>query len=265
MTESLAPPESAQVHRRRRFTWRLALAVSVALLAAFLAWFVSVHLEYRRQCEAIAAIERLGGDVMTRSTAPLWLQHLQTDKQLGWRADEGLGPNWLREFLPAERILNYFEVVVQVSADNGPGIHGLSNLTGHRRYPKRIEIADDDLAHLTAFPQLKTLWLRETGVADAGLRHLRGLKHLKELHLDFTRISDNAAETLAELEGLEILSLLGTRISDKGLARLMKLPHLKTLNVKSTQVTEQAIAPFRSRPGLDVYWSAPGEAIWYGG
>src|SRR5690349_8830850 len=110
VTESPASSESTQAHRRRtRFTWRLVAAVSGALLASSLAWFLPVHFEHCRQWDAIAAIERLGGDVMTRSTAPLWLQHLQTDKQLGWRADEGIGPNWVREWLPAERILVYFE------------------------------------------------------------------------------------------------------------------------------------------------------------
>jgi hypothetical protein len=237
------------------------------LLASFLAWFVPMHLEHRRQWEAIAVIERLGGEVITRSTAPLWLQHLQTDKQLGWKADEGIGPNWLREWLPARRILDYFEVVEDVSADNGPGVQGLSNLTGQQRHRlgDPIRITDDDVAYLARFPRLQTLWLRETDITDAGVRHLRGLKHLREIHLDFTRSGDEAAETLAELEQLEILSLGFTRIGDKGLARLDRLPHLKTLDVRSTQVTEQGAASFRRPPGLQVNWSAPGQGAYFGG
>ena len=257
MAEPLASPAApSPVAARKRPRWKLVPLVLLALGMAFLAWFLPVHIRYRRQWEAIAFIERHGGSVEAHSAAPEWLLRLRSGEYVrpGY---EPIGPNWFRKCLPARFIVRYFLVIDGVSVDNGPGNRALSDISGERRDVHREEITNDEVAYIARFPQLERLYLRNTDVGDEGLEHLHKLRHLKHLYLSFTQITDKSAETLAGFENLEMLRLVGTPITDAGLIRLQGLKHLRELDVRGTRVTSAGLVPFQARSGLLLLWDDP--------
>jgi hypothetical protein len=162
----------------------------------------------------------------------------------------GLGPNWLRERLPAKALVNHFLVVESVYADTGPGMRPVSNISGEYRDLHPIVVTDTDLSQIARFARLHYLYLREMPITDAGIWHLRNLRHVKHLYLSFTRITDESMDVLAGFEELEMLRLVGTQVTDAGLAKLTNLQHLEELDVRDTRVTSSGLDPFRGRPGL---------------
>jgi len=251
MAESHNTPIIAETHvTRKRVTWKMIVLTLLGLATIFAAWCVPIHIHYRRQMQAIAVVEQLGGSVYVRYDAPEWLQRLEPDVAFG--GIEGIGPNWFRGLLPAKKIVDHFLVVETVHADDGPGAHIVSDYSGQHRDVYPIKVTDDDLACIARFTRLENLYLRHMPISDAGLKHLRDLRHIRQLYLSFTDITDDSAEILAGFEKLERLRLVGTRISDVGIAKLSTLRHLEELDVRKTQVTGKGLDPYRGRPGLSL-------------
>lgn len=245
-------------------TWRLVALLFAGLAAIVCAWLTSIHLSYRRQMEAVAMIERLGGSIRYDTDAPEWLQRLQPDEALeGLFGPQlvGLGPNWLRARLPVQTVVDELLRIDAVYLDNGPGMKSESNLSGEHRDVAEVDPTDDDLALIARLPHIQNLYLRDTRIGDEGVRHLRTLGGLTDLFLSFTQITDESLEVVAGFRNLKRLRLVGTGITDVGLARLVVLSELEELDVRATNVTSAALAPFLARPGLTVRHNAPDEPV----
>lgn len=240
---------------RPKSTAKLVLLALLAIGAVLGSWVLSIHIRYRQQMGAIAAVERLGGSVGYRSDAPEWVQRLQPGTRFGL---EPIGPEWLRNLLPAETIVNHLIVVDEVYLDNGPGMHVVSNLSGERQDARSPDPTDADLAQLAVFTQLEKLDLRNTKVGDAGLKHFRNLHGIKALNVGLTQVTDESMPVIAKFEKLQALGLVGTQVTDAGIARLERLKHLEELDVRCTQVTKTGLAPFLARPGLQAQFDDPG-------
>lgn len=229
------------------------ILLSVGGIGAILGtWAGIVHHQYRQQMEAIEVVERLGGAVICRHDAPMWVQSLQPDDVRPW-VIEGWGPVWLRECLPAKTVVDHFDVVEEVHLDNGPGIKLASNLSGRaksREYPGRVAPTDADLVQVAKFVHLKDLYLRNTQIGDAGINSIRGLRELKLLAVSHTRITDKSMDIVAGFENLEHLRINGTRVTDAGLARVVQLKKLNYLETRGPSITESGLKPFRGRPDL---------------
>lgn len=257
MTESIPQPASPAVPPvRKRSTTAIVLWSIVAVVAVLGAWLLSLHMSYRHQMEAIAHVERLGGSVGTRYEGPEWIERLQPGVFLF--GPDPLGPNWLRERLPADDVVRHFLVVDAIWLDQGPGQRIASNVSGEYQEMDAIVITDDDLRMISRFGKLEQLYLRKMKIGDAGLGHLRNLTEIRTISLSFTDITDAGMETIARFEKLETLRLVGTRVTDSGLARLTGLKHLKQLDVRQTKVTEVGLEPFRAKPDLRVVVDEPG-------
>jgi hypothetical protein len=103
------------------------------------------------------------------------------------------------------------------------------------------------LAHLRGLRELRNLGLWNTRVDDAGLEHLAGLTKLQSLILDGTRVTDAGLRHLAGLTDLEEwLGLGGTGVTDAGLEHLEKLTKLRNLNLWKTGVTRAGAAKLRA-------------------
>lgn len=233
----------------------LALATLTLILVVLTAYTgIQIYARHCRQMRAISAIERLGGSVSYHSDVPNWLQRLQPDDAL-WEMN-GLGPNWLRAWLPAKMIVDHVWVVDTVWLDNGPGSRPLTNISGQSRnedlWGEPIDPDDDDLAVLAGLPGLESVYLRNTRITDAGLRHLQNLRNITHISLGKTRITDKGLEIVATFEKLQTVRLFDTRITDAGITKLMRLTHLAELDVRSTQLTKSGLATLRARAGLSV-------------
>lgn len=234
----------------------------VSLLVLGCAVIGSFEWRHRRMMAHVAAIERLGGNVAMESRAPDLMYRLRPDVFEMFGRGAGvprLGPNWLRKCLQVNRILRYFDVVIEVRLDNGPGMYLQSNYSGQRRRVDDVTITDDDLAHIAMFPSLERLYLRETKASDAGMQNLRNLRHLKALYLSKTRITDASIEIISRFSELETLRLVDDDITNAGIAKLAVLEHLQELDVRGTKVTDNGLKPFSGRKDLEIEIERPGD------
>ncbi len=130
---------------------------------------------------------------------------------------------------------------------------------------------DDDLSCLSAFRNLKSVDLRQSGITDAGLRHLSGLdkltwlqltstnitgagltgmKSLEYLSLDNTDVTDAGLQQIAKFENLQYLDLGNTAISDRSLEGIGRLKCLVNLFLEHTKVTDAGLKHLESMPAL---------------
>lgn len=239
---------------------RRAVIYAVSGVIAFAAfWALLIHRSHRQQMEAIALIEHAGGSVSGDYKAPEWLLRLQADDKLHWGQSAPFGPDWFRQWLHADFFVEYFLEVEAVHADEGPGSHIVTNISGQYRDISPIRVTDSDLAIISNLPRVERLYLRHMPITDEGLKHLRRMPHLRHLYLSYTQISDASADVLAGLTKLEMLRLAGTHITDHGVVKLQGLRRLEELNVADTAVTELGLKPFHGRPGLMLIWDDPND------
>lgn len=77
-------------------------------------------------------------------------------------------------------------------------------------------LGDDDLEELANLPRLETLYLGRTRVTDAGLAHVARITALKTLGLSDTRVSDQGLPQLASLANLKSVNVHRTQVTVTG-------------------------------------------------
>lgn len=249
------------------------LLLLITVLAVWLGWQVN---RVRREREAIALVERLGGEVyfdyQVEENVPLG--HFVTSP-----ARKPPAPDWLRWLVGEDYFRRVASVELRDTKVTDEDLHvvaglrrlwlldlsntsitnaGLAHLKGLRELRGLTLINTDvdsaGLAHLRNLDQLRALSLWKTKVDDAGLGHLRGLVRLRTLILDETRVTDAGLPQLKHLIGLDQwFGLSGTAVTDAGLNDLKGFIKLKQLNLRHTKVTLAAARELRkSLPNTDV-------------
>lgn len=242
---------------KRRPVRRWFVASVVALIAVIVLGIFSLEIRYRKRMRHVAAIENMGGIITGKSNAPVWLQRLSPGEMEHFGPwPDPMGPDWLREHLPADALLKYFDHIERVELGLYGGQHILSNLSGVHDDPLFIfEITEFDesvLAHLKAMSDLMELNLVRTGVRDSSLIHLHGLTNLRWLSLDDNPVSDSGLKHLSKLTRLETLLLADTEISDSGLIHLSHLIELRRLDLSGTKVSDVGLASLARLKKLEV-------------
>jgi Leucine-rich repeat (LRR) protein len=233
--------------------------VFVLVFGGALGWIVY---RARVQRDAVAAIERAGGDV--------WYD---------WQVRDGkvvpngrpIWPDWL-----VNRIgVDYFGAVVRVSlvqvatdaelavAANLSAVEELflndsrvfagtsrASTDGPEHRLEEQEVTDPGLVSITSLKNLKVLHLGNTIIGDDGLRQLKKLTGLTDLGLRYTKTTDAGLAELAGLTSLKRLTLGGTTIGDQGLLHLKGLKNLEMLGLRSTQVTDAGLAHLKDLTSL---------------
>jgi len=142
------------------------------------------------EAEAIAAIERLGGQVKRddrRHGSPV------VEIALGGTrvADGDLA--YLARFPELETVALFD------SSIGDEGLVRLKDCTELRTlYLGRTKISDEGLVHLGGLAKLKTLGLSDTQVTDAGLTPLKGLASLRSVNLHGARTTREGTRQLEE-------------------------------------------------------------------
>ncbi|MGA2032903.1 MAG: hypothetical protein ABSG68_11635 [Thermoguttaceae bacterium] len=197
------------------------LLVFVTLWAIACSWLAVKKKQARRQREAAAAFEKLGGSVTwSKPSGPAWLRGL-------------LGDDFLRTVL-------YVDLGNTRLTDAD-----LESLTKLKQLQElglqKTGITDVGLVNLKELSQLQVLILAGTKATDAGLENLKGLNQLQLLYLDDTNVTDAGTENLNGLDQLQQLRLDGTQITDAGLANLKWLKQLHELSLHRTQITDAGV------------------------
>ena len=202
----------------------LVLVVAVALPCSWLGVEIG---QAKREREAAASLEKLGGSVERWSP-----DHWGTPS----------GPQWLCSVLGD----NFFDGVwcasfphTQVTDAGLEHLKGLSHLNTLNL--DRTRVSDAGLKHLKGWSQLQCLSLVGTQVTDAGLEYLKELGQLNTLSLGGTQITDAGLEHLRGLSQLHVLWLTGTQVTDAQLERLKGLSRLQELRLNDTRVTDAGV------------------------
>jgi hypothetical protein len=201
--------------KRRRF---LQFSLGTLLLAVTLpgVWLGLEVNKARRQREAIAAIERLGGAV---------LYDYQFDAKHTQIADAKSNvPQWFRGGFGEE----FYRKPVQI-------------------YMGGLKLKAGDLRPLESLTELDWLYLGSCTLPDAELVHLKPLKKLRSLDLGGTPISDAGLAQLASLKRLEWLDLGTTEVSDAGVETLKQLPRLNEVFVYQTKITDRGKSALKAK------------------
>ncbi|MEK6246539.1 MAG: hypothetical protein N2C12_00055, partial [Planctomycetales bacterium] len=200
--ESLTTP-TRKLGWRRLLRFRLlSLLVLVTVVAVWLGWWSH---KARQQREAVAAINKVGGQV----AYDFQREGLETPRH--W-------PEWLVDWLGVD----YFSNVTSLHLGNA-------------------QITDEGLKHLEGLQALKGLSLNNTQVTDKGLKHLDGLQTLKWLRLGSTRVTDAGMKHLEGLQTLDRLYLDHAQVTDAGLKHLEGLTTLGELYINHTLITDAGL------------------------
>lgn len=127
--------------------------------------------------------------------------------------------------------------------------------------------ADENLDHLTDYPQLlalglppgvsqcihlRTLKLTARGFTNKAIHHLSMLSQLEELDVSYSSIDDEGLEQLSRIRPpvrLQTLFLEGCAVTDRGLNWLAGLP-LRWLHLGHTRITDDGLECLLSLPEL---------------
>jgi hypothetical protein len=181
------PPKADPPKRKRRwFQFSLRTLMIFTLMCAIpCAWLGSKIARKRKEREAVAAIEALGGYVWYDYQAaapggPPWASPA-----------EPYGPDWLRSFLGNDFFSEVTGVSLQdanVSDADLVNLEGLSHLES-LNLVGRINVTDVGLIDIRGLAQLRMLDLQRTNVSDVGVANLKGLGRLKTLYLYGTKVT----------------------------------------------------------------------------
>lgn len=168
--------------KRRWYQFSLmTLLVVMTLAGVGLGWLAHERNEVRKRQEAIAAIEKLGGQFSLGGTRPF-------------------PPPWLRPLLgdnsPSSEITSVHLLQKRVRDADLVHLAKLNELE-ELRLPGTL-VTDAGLIHLASLKKLKYLHLQDTQITDAGLVHLQGLTNLVGVRLEGTQVTDDGCKKLSE-------------------------------------------------------------------
>jgi hypothetical protein len=211
---------NAKIPRRRRFL-QFSLGTLLLAITVFGVWFGVLVNRMRRQREAVAAIERLGGAVMYDYDFDANHQQIKNGQPAA--------PAWLRKALGDDffrRPVWIYLAGLNLKAGDLAPLENLSHLDW--LYLGSCELPDAELAHCASLSKLRSLDIGGTSISDAGLAHLARLQGLESLDIQSTAVTDAGIETLKRLPRLTEIFVNGSKISKQGKDELRKaLPNCK--------------------------------------
>ena len=249
------PDPTEKPPRPRRWVPLSLRLLFVILPAAAIVGLTALSMRAYRNASAIREIERLGGEVNTRSRAPEWLQTRIHDERMELlddvtrvSLDAPVTDAWLAQLEVLSSLEDLWLFRTKVTDAGLVHLKGLSHLQTLGLPSTRV--SDAGLVHLSGLNTLQHLNLAQTDVSDAGLAHLTGLTDLQSIGLDETQVTDAGLVHLAELPNLQSLSLEKTRVGDAGLAHLSRLTGLQKLTLDDTQVTDAGLVHLKRLTNL---------------
>ncbi len=244
-TPDTAVPKPQRQRRWLQFSLRTLLIVVTIIAVGMGLLMRQVHEQraiVQREKEAVAEIEKLGGEVID-----------------GYKYRPILTgfPNWLRaifgdqEYRPVERVIIDIAQITDIEFQYICHFTQLKELSLNS-----YKITDTGLQHLSQLTNLQKLDLTNASITNHGLLQFNKLNELQELCLSYTKITDMGLQHLSHMTALKKLYLIDTSITDAGLKYLSQLTALEYLDIQNTKVTENGVAEIKvTLPNIIVRWS----------
>jgi len=246
-----------------------------ALLAIALSQGVTYHDSYVRQSRAVAQLRSVHADVAFSYAPSFW--HRVFGRQLArdvvsitLRSDDvdprptldlrafrklkrlTLDGLWSRSYLPQVLELRCLEELEMTYADlcDDDVKSLLSRLPLRKLNVDRNPRIGGSLDGLVASPNLKHLFLRQTGIRNDDLRNLAKCCNLEEIYLAGTKVDDECLKYLASLKALKQCGLGDTYVRGPGISALATLKGLQGLDLAGTLVDDAFLADVTFPAGL---------------
>lgn len=232
-------PEPPRKPRRRWLQFGLR---TLFLATTIFGIWLGFHMKrVRRQKEAVQAIREFGGwvhyDFQEISTQPF---------DFDARAKPPV-PEWLLSCLGDDFFFDVVDVNLVYANDSG------------KREDNR-NVRNEALPHLTAFPKLRQLGLKDTQATDDDLRIVGALKTLERFYFwDAKNITDVGVSHLSRLTRLEKIHLSFSQIGDEGLRMLAQLPDMQYIGVQGGRFTDRGLEFLEGKAQLRGLWVGIGE------
>lgn len=108
-------------------------------------------------------------------------------------------------------------------------------------------VADEDLAKIAAFPEVRKLTLSYARISDLGFEHLRPLTKVTHLDCYYCEyVSDGAIAFLKQWKELEYLNLRGTEVTSRVFEHIAGMKKLKFLDVGFSRVNDDGFESLAS-------------------
>jgi hypothetical protein len=224
----------------------------VLLTGAGLGFIQRVH----RQCHAVAAIRRAGGEVYYDWECP--------DGRPAVTRHRSSGPIGFGTVFGPDVLSN--PAAVRLWKGGGLAYDGLMAEVGELGRLQYLVISgapvtDVGMAALRRLTRLKTLRLYTGSVSGACLIHLKQMTELEELELPYTPGSDDDLVHIAAIRKLKLLRLDGTRITNAGLAHLAHMSQMEVLGLRNAAITSlESLRGMTHLKSLDLDGSSVGDA-----
>jgi hypothetical protein len=228
---SSAPASPQLLRRFARFNLRTFL-IAVTLFCVLLAWWLH---RARQQREAVKTIATAGG----------WVHYDYEIKDIRSGVVDPDAQPWEPRRLLDLIGIDFCHDVVAI------------NMVYYQVRGKRLdnEQSVNVAPHLTHFPRLKMLLIKEEQIDDAGLAYVGRLKQLDSLYFwDAPNITDAGVKQLRDMPRLRYIHLNDSQIGDEGLAALARLPNLEGLILQGNRITDAGVAHLAGHPKLKLLW-----------
>ena len=111
-------------------------------------------------------------------------------------------------------------------------------------------IAPEELRILSAYPNLRAVFLDVSTLTDSHLQVVAEAKQIDWLRLEGTSISDAGVSALVNLTDLKNLTINGCNITDGAIDALLSLDSVTRFEVSRTKITEQGLHRLAGKPKL---------------
>jgi hypothetical protein len=205
-----ADPAADKPPRPRRWIPLSLRIFAVLLVLIGLSRATWIGIRTQRQLAAIREIERLGGAIDTRNTAPTWLKGLIGD-----------GPTKLFDVA--------FGLAISEANIQDTDLRHLAQLPELESVVLNNETQTTDaaLVYIEGLTRIEVLLIWNASLTDDALAHLRGLNRLKEIDIESPHITDAGLEHLKSLPRITRLILRKTKVTHAGVDKLKRvLPNL---------------------------------------
>lgn len=233
---------------RRQFTLRTLFLLVGGVAAGLGAWHIWTD-PYRREREAITAIEELGG-LCIAEKAEGWITYVDRDAKNIVYVDTWHAESADDVLLHLARLPRLRTVRVRRSFDS----RILATMMSRDRLTQLnldgTNITDSDMANVGELVSLSVLNVSRTKITDLGTAYLSGLSDLLVFEAADTRIGDDGLAVIARCPSLDSLDVSRTLVTDEGLRHLAACRYLSRVTLNGTRITDAAVVWLSNCGGL---------------
>lgn len=214
-------PQNKRTYRTRpRGKWWLRTGVRAFFITALFA-SVSIALLYRRHVQeeqTIAWVQKHNGAYHAEPLGPVWFAEMFEEYDIPW--------------IQSVCEINFTGAVIE-----SDDLHQLTTVQNLRAL--HLDLFDDEaLEHVGKCQGIRFLTLRNAAITNVGLRHLTALPELTSLYVEKAGFAEKEFSQIGQNANLSNLWMKNVTLRNDGLIYLQEMPLLEVLRIERSNVTD---------------------------